>query len=194
MKKILAIFVFALVFCGCVSTKPAVSARQTNAIFLEKKGKNIFVSTSNVSTCGIHLQSKISSLLEQKGYKITAGKNDADIVLQAQVLHCDHKRENNKVIGGLIGAGTALGIAAHNHAGGWAKVGWSTLGAAIGVSMAHLSEDETWDLQVGLKITSKHSASQETTIFAKVSKMALSGTDAAPVLEDQVAQQIAKIL
>ena len=193
MKKILALCAFALIFCGCMTTKPEASTQISNAVFLEEDGKRIFISTSNVSNCGVHLKSNVAGQLEAKGYKITENKEEADIVLQAQVLHCDHKRENNKIATGLLGTGAALGIASHNNAGGWAKVGWSALGAAIGAGAGHLIEDETWDLQVGLKITSKHDAPQQTTIFAKVSKMALSGADAATVLENRVADQIAKI-
>lgn len=93
----------------------------------------------------------------------------------------------------FLGAGTALAISAHNHSSGWAKVGWSLLGVAVGASIAHLSEDETWDLQVAVNITPKGHAGQESTIEAKASKMSLSGDDAALVLEREIAKQIVQM-
>lgn len=192
MKKSLLICTAVLAFSGCMTTTADVSARQSNAVFFEPKGKSVYISTKNTSHCAIHLKSNVASLLEQKGYKITENKEKADITLQAQVLHCDHKRENNKVMGALAGAGVALGISSHNHSGGWAKVGWSALGAAIGGTAAHLIEDETWDLQVDVRISPKGGKAQTTTIFAKASKMNLSGEQAAVILEEEAATQIAK--
>lgn len=80
---------------------------------------------------------------------------------QTQVVFYDYKRENSKVIGGVLGAGIALAIATHNYSSGWGKIGWSVLGAAVGASLAHLSEDETLDLQVAVKITLVADESQE---------------------------------
>lgn len=117
----------------------------------------------------------------------------ACMTTQTQVVFCDYKRENNKVIGGVLGAGIALVIATHNYSSGWGKVGWSALGATVGASLAHLSEDETWDLQVAVKITLVADESQEITIEAKASKMSLNGDDAALVLERQIAKQIGQM-
>lgn len=196
MKKIFLVLALALFFGGCMSVNTQSSVRPSKAVFLDpelvKPGKKVFVSAKNAN-CAYELGSLLSSALSSKGYEIVENSANADIVVQTQVLFCDHKRENNKVIGGVLGAGTALGIAAHNHAGGWAKVGWSALGAAVGASLAHLSEDETWDLQVGLKITPKGHESQETTIEAKASKMSVSGDDAGAILEREVAKQIGQM-
>lgn len=112
---------------------------------------------------------------------------------QTQVVFCDYKRENNKVIGGVLGAEITLVIATYNYSSGWGKVGWSALGVAVVASLAHLSEDETWDLQVAVKITLVADESQEITIEAKASKMSLSGDDAAFVLERQIAKQIGQM-
>lgn len=134
-----------------MTTQMQTEIRPSKAVFLDpefvKPGKKVFVSTKS-SGCAYKLDSLLSSELASKGYEIAENSADVDVVVQTQVLFCDHKRENNKVVGGVFGAGTALAISDHNHAGGWAKVGWSALGAAVGASLAHLSEDETWDLQI----------------------------------------------
>ena len=117
----------------------------------------------------------------------------ACMTTQTQVLFCYYKRENNKVIGGVLGAGIALVIATHNYSSGWGKVGWSALGATVGASLTHLSENETWGLQVAVKITLVADGSQEIIIEVKASKMSLSGDDAALVLERQIAKQIVQM-
>lgn len=196
MKKVFLAFAAVLLFSGCMSVNTQSSVRPTKAVFLDpefvKPGKKVFVEAKSAK-CAYGLGSLIKSELSGKGYNVVADSTEADIRVQTQVLFCDHKRENNKVIGGVLGAGAALGIAAHNHAGGWAKVGWSALGAAVGASLAHLSEDETWDLQVAVKITPKGQNSEESTIEAKASKMSISGDDADAILEREVAKQIGQM-
>ena len=194
MKKTLLVLALALFFSGCMTTQTQTQVHPSKAVFLDptKPGKKVFISAKS-SGCAYELGSLISSELASKGYEIAKNSADADVVVQTQVLFCDHKRENNKVIGGVLGAGAALAISAHNHSSGWGKVGWSALGAAVGASLAHLSEDETWDLQVAVKITPIGHESQEITIEAKASKMSLSGDDAALVLERQIAKQIGQM-
>ncbi|MDY4012184.1 MAG: hypothetical protein SOY61_00590 [Campylobacter sp.] len=63
----------------------------------------------------------------------------------------------------------------------------------MGASLAHLSEDETWYLQVAVKITLVADESPEITIEAQASTMSLSGDDAALVLEIQIAKQIGQM-
>lgn len=196
MKKVFLLLALALLFSGCMTTQMQTSVRPSKAIFLDpelvKPGKKVFISAKS-SGCAYELDSLLSSELASKGYEIAENLADADVVVQTQVLFCDHKRENNKVVGGVFGAGTALAISAHNHSSGWGKVGWSLLGATVGASLAHLSEDETWDLQVAVNITPKGHAGQESTLEAKASKMSLSGDDAALVLEREIAKQIAQM-
>lgn len=197
MKKILVLCASLLVFSGCMTTSVKSDVRPERAVFLDASklggGKKIYLSVKNTSKCGADIASMASGKLASKGYEITHDAAAADFVVQAQVLYCDHKRENNKIGGALLGAGAALGIASHNHAGGWAKVGWSALGAIIGGGLAHLGEDDTWDLQVALHITPKGEQPQDTTIFARASKMNLSGNEASNVLENDIANQIAEI-
>lgn len=197
MKKLLFLLCFCLFFTGCLTTTTQTKVQPSKAIFLDATklgaGKKIWLGLKNETACAADLQSLVTGMLTSKGYEITRDAKEADFTLQAQVLFCDHSRENNKVGAGIIGAGTAAAIASYNHAGGWATVGWAALGALAAGTMAHLSEDDTWDLQVSVRVTPKDDTPQETTIFAKASKMNLSGDEAGRALENQVARQIAQM-
>lgn len=89
-KKLLIGLVCVLLVCGCQTTKSAVNTQVTSYFNIEPPLKNqhyVYVRVQNGSGHDMKLQDKIASTIQQKGYTITRDPQQANYILQANVIH-----------------------------------------------------------------------------------------------------------
>ena len=106
MKTIAVSLLCALALSGCVTTTLQTKATMSQSIFIDpvsKSKQTIFVALRNTSGQEINLESKILQKLQSKGYIVVDDPDKANFILQANVLYCDVKQENNAVGAGVLG-------------------------------------------------------------------------------------------
>ncbi|EAL3900130.1 conjugal transfer protein TraT [Campylobacter upsaliensis] len=122
---------------GCLTTSLQTNSTMSQSIFLDpvaKEKRVVFLNIKNTSSCQIHLEHKLKSSLEAKGYQISDDLENSTYILSTNVLYCDKKQENNTA-GGAIAAGAA--------------------GALLGGLLAKMSEDTIYQMQVDVNIKQK---------------------------------------
>lgn len=89
-KQLLIGLACVLLVCGCQTTKSAVNTQLTSYFNIEPPLKNqryVYVQVQNGSGRDMKLQDKIASTIGQKGYTITTDPQQANYILQANVIH-----------------------------------------------------------------------------------------------------------
>lgn len=89
-KKSWICLFFVLLTCGCQTTKTNVNTQLTsyfNIVPPLKDQRYVYVQVQNGSGHDMKLQDKIASTIGQKGYSITADPQQANYILQANVIH-----------------------------------------------------------------------------------------------------------
>ncbi|MCR2121854.1 complement resistance protein TraT [Campylobacter upsaliensis] len=122
---------------GCLTTSLQTNSTMSQSIFLDSVAKEkrvVFLNIKNTSSCQIHLEHKLKSNLEAKGYQISDDLENSTYILSTNVLYCDKKQENNTA-GGAIAAGA--------------------IGALLGGLLAKVSEDTIYQMQVDVNIKQK---------------------------------------
>ena len=120
---------------GIEHAKLETSAKMSNTIFLNPvtaEQKTIFVQVKNTSEVPMpNLQSKVVTLLSQKGYKIVADPYKAHYWLQGNVLYMGKESKHMTMAGALAGGfgGALVGSA---FGSGYGKLGAVGAGGLIG--------------------------------------------------------------
>ncbi len=144
-----------LAFGGCVTTTMQTKATMSQSIFIDpvaKSKQTIFVAMRNTSGQEIDLESKILHKLQSKGYTIVDDPDNANFILQANVLYCDIKQENNAVGAGVLGGAVGAGVGGYNHHSTTGTVVGGLAGAAAGALLGKLTEDTIFQMQVDINV------------------------------------------
>ncbi|PKT75091.1 complement resistance protein TraT [Helicobacter winghamensis] len=158
MRKLIFGFLSVLVFSGCVTTTLQTKATMSQSVFIEPVNaiqKVIFVSVKNTIGEQINLQQSIEAKLSQKGYKITQNPDEATFILQANILYCDIKQENNAKDAAILGGAAGAGVGVYNHSSATGGVVGGLAGAAVGGLLGKLTEDKIFQMQVDINIRQK---------------------------------------
>ncbi|EAJ2426529.1 conjugal transfer protein TraT [Campylobacter upsaliensis] len=148
---------------GCLTTSLQTNSTMSQSIFLDpvaKEKRVVFLNIKNTSSCQIHLEHKLKSSLEAKGYQISDDLENSTYILSTNVLYCDKKQENNTAGGALAGgalAGGAVGagISAYNSSSAGGAIAAGAAGALLGGLLAKMSEDTIYQMQVDVNIKQK---------------------------------------
>ncbi|EPN3899534.1 complement resistance protein TraT [Campylobacter upsaliensis] len=138
---------------GCLTTSLQTNSTMSQSIFLDpvaKEKRVVFLNIKNTSSCQIHLEHKLKSSLEAKGYQISDDLENSTYILSTNVLYCDKKQENNTA-GGAVGAG----ISAYNSSSAGGAIAAGAAGALLGGLLAKMSEDTIYQMQVDVNIKQK---------------------------------------
>lgn len=130
----------------------------TQSVFMEPVSaaqKIVYVAVRNTSGAQIDLQKSLESKLSQKGYKITQNPDEATFILQANILYCDIKQENNAKDAAVLGAAAGAGVGLYNHSSATGGVVGGLAGAAVGGLLGKLTEDKIFQMQVDINIRQK---------------------------------------
>lgn len=155
MKKIYLALAFMLFLSGCATTSLQTSVKMTNSLFLlpvSQDKKIVFLNIKNTSGKTINIQDPLSESLAQKGYIITTDPAKATYILNANILYCDKKRENNAGTAGSVAGGIGASVGAYNTGSMTSTIGIGLLSAGIGALAGKLTEDVIWQMQVDIKI------------------------------------------
>lgn len=155
MKAIWIPIVCALALSGCVTTNLQTKATMSQSIFIDpvaKSKQTIFVALRNTSGQEINLESKILQKLQSKGYIVVDDPEKANFILQANVLYCDIKQENNAVGAGVLGGAVGAGVGGYNHHSATGTVVGGLAGAAAGAILGKLTEDTIFQMQVDINV------------------------------------------
>ncbi|TLD82904.1 conjugal transfer protein TraT [Helicobacter sp. MIT 11-5569] len=158
MKKLILGIFSVLLFGGCVTTDLQTKATMSQSVFIDPVDitqKVVYVAVRNTSGYNINLQSKIENHLQQKGYRITQNPYDATFILQANILYCDLKQENNAKDAAILGAAAGAGVGAYNHSSATGTVVGGLAGAAVGGLVGKITEDKVFQMQVDINIQQK---------------------------------------
>lgn len=140
---------------GCLTTSLQTNSTMSQSIFLDpvaKEKRVVFLNIKNTSSCQIHLEHKLKSSLEAKGYQISDDLEDSTYILSTNVLYCDKKQENNTAGGALAGGAVGAGISAYNSSSAGGAI---AAGALLGGLLAKVSEDTIYQMQVDVNIKQK---------------------------------------
>ncbi|TLD89268.1 complement resistance protein TraT [Helicobacter sp. MIT 05-5294] len=155
MRTIWIPFLCILALSGCVTTNLETKATMSQSIFIDpvaKSKQTIFVALRNTSGQEIDLESKILRKLQSKGYTIVEDPEVATFILQANVLYCDTKKENNAVGAGVVGGAVGAGVGGYNHHSTTGTVVGGLAGAAAGAILGKLTEDTIFQMQVDINV------------------------------------------
>ena len=134
MKKLILPLLCVFALSGCLTTTMQTKATMSKSVFIDpvaKSEQTIFIAMRNTSGQNINLQPKIIALLQSKGYTIVDDTQKANFILQANVLYCDIKQENNAVGAGVVGGMAGVGVGAYNHNSATGAGGGGLAGAAL---------------------------------------------------------------
>lgn len=140
---------------GCLTTSLQTNSTMSQSIFLDpvaKEKRVVFLNIKNTSSCQIHLEHKLKSSLEAKGYQISDDLENSTYILSTNVLYCDKKQENNTAGGALAGGAVGAGISAYNSSSAGGTI---AAGALLGGLLAKMSEDTIYQMQVDVNIKQK---------------------------------------
>lgn len=155
MKTIWLPLLCILALSGCVTTTMQTKATMSQSIFIDpvaKSKQTIFVALRNTSGQEINLESKILQKLQNKGYIVVDDPELANFILQANVLYCDIKQENNAVGAGVLGGAVGAGVGGYNHNSATGTVVGGLAGAAAGAILGKLTEDTIFQMQVDINV------------------------------------------
>lgn len=153
--RLVEIFGVLILFSGCLTQTLQTKSTMAQSLFVEPVSpakKVVFIAVRNTSGHTVNLQPKLESQLMQKGYTITQNPEEATFILQANILHCDIKQENNATDSAILGAGAGAGVGAYNHSSATATVIGGLAGAAVGGLLGKLTEDTIFQMQVDINI------------------------------------------
>lgn len=143
---------------GCLTTSLQTNSTMSQSIFLDpvaKEKRVVFLNIKNTSSCQIHLEHKLKSSLEAKGYQISDDLENSTYILSTNVLYCDKKQENNTAGGALAGGAVGVGISAYNSSSAGGAIAAGAAGALLGGLLAKMSEDTIYQMQVDVNIKQK---------------------------------------
>lgn len=143
---------------GCLTTSLQTNSTMSQSIFLDpvaKEKRVVFLNIKNTSSCQIHLEHKLKSNLEAKGYQISDDLENSTYILSTNVLYCDKKQENNTAGGALAGGAVGAGISAYNSSSVSGAIAAGAIGALLGGLLAKVSEDTIYQMQVDVNIKQK---------------------------------------
>lgn len=143
---------------GCLTTSLQTNSTMSQSIFLDpvaKEKRVVFLNIKNTSSCQIHLEHKLKSSLEAKGYQISDDLENSTYILSTNVLYCDKKQENNTAGGALAGGAVGAGISAYNSSSAGGAIAAGAAGALLGGLLAKVSEDTIYQMQVDVNIKQK---------------------------------------
>lgn len=143
---------------GCLTTSLQTNSTMSQSIFLDpvaKEKRVVFLNIKNTSSCQIHLEHKLKSNLEAKGYQISDDLENSTYILNTNVLYCDKKQENNTAGGALAGGAVGAGISAYNSSSVSGAIAAGAIGALLGGLLAKVSEDTIYQMQVDVNIKQK---------------------------------------
>ncbi|SFV87599.1 IncF plasmid conjugative transfer surface exclusion protein TraT [hydrothermal vent metagenome] len=140
MRRIMGLMVMLLVIMGLTSCAATTMIKKANldtqtkmsaTIFLEpvaQKNKVIFVNIRNTSDKELNIEAKIKAALAGRGYSLTQDPDQAQFMLQANILKVgksDARESANALDGGFGGAllGGAMGGSSYNATKNAALVG-----------------------------------------------------------------------
>lgn len=196
--KLFFLVIFAISFSGCATMEMQKQAKTTKPIFLDKsiiKNSTIYLQVNNIEQGGgdnINLQEKLSTLLEQKGYKLVNESKDSDIKLFVDVLFVNNIKEA-LALKATLGYGTAGTIV--TYAG--TRSGSDALGVGLAMALGSAVvgkalEDETYRGIFAVKIEDS-TKEYSTKIFTEVVKVNLEKKEAFLELEGLSSNKIASI-
>lgn len=157
-KMILTSVLAMSLLSGCLTTSLQTNSTMSQSIFLDpvaKEKRVVFLNIKNTSSCQIHLEHKLKSNLEAKGYQISDDLENSTYILSTNVLYCDKKQENNTAGGALAGGAVGVGISAYNSSSVGGAIAAGAIGALLGGLLAKVSEDTIYQMQVDVNIKQK---------------------------------------
>lgn len=143
---------------GCLTTSLQTNSTMSQSIFLDpvaKEKRVVFLNIKNTSSCQIHLEHKLKSSLEAKGYQISDDLENSTYILSTNVLYCDKKQENNTAGAALTGGAVGAGISAYNSSSAGGAIAAGAAGALLGGLLAKMSKDTIYQMQVDVNIKQK---------------------------------------
>lgn len=156
----------ALNILGCAAVHTSVKKRNldvqtklSETIFLEPVAPNkriIFIDIRNTSDKDLNVAQGIKDRIQSRGYTITDNPDDANYMLQANILKvgkADLRSSNSALQAGFGGAlaGAALGASVSNYDRG-SVAGAGLLGAAVGVVGDALVDDVLYEMITDIQI------------------------------------------
>ena len=110
--RLVGIFSILILLSGCLTQTLQTKSTMAQSLFVDPVSpakRVVFIAVRNTSGHVVNLQSKLESQLMQKGYSITQDPEEATFIIQANILHCDIKQENNAADAAIVGAGAGAG-------------------------------------------------------------------------------------
>ena len=155
---LLTLSILSLTACGAIKTSVEksgldVQTRASESIFLEPVGPDkrvVFVSVRNTSDRDLDIKPRILARLQQSGYRITDDPDEAQFMLQANVLKVGKTNEDERdsfIEAGFTGAALG-GLAASDSRSTEGKV----LGAIAGVVVDAMVKDVLYTMVTDIQL------------------------------------------
>lgn len=148
----------ALAGCGALKTSVEksdldVQTRATESIFLEPVGPDkriVFVSVRNTSDKDLDIKSRIVERLERSGYRVTSDPDQAQYMLQANVLKVG--KSNRDESDSFVEAGFSGGALGGLLAGDSNRTEGQVVGAIAGVIIDAMVKDTLYTMVTDLQV------------------------------------------
>ncbi|WP_337841633.1 complement resistance protein TraT [Rheinheimera sp.] len=163
-----ALVVGALALSGCSATHTAISKRNldvqtkmSDTIFLDPVAddkRTVFVQVRNTSDKqGLSLEPAIIEAVQSKGYRVVRDPEQANFLLQANVLQAGQTdlRAQNEAFGGGFGGALVGGAIGNQFGSGSGRAAATVGGALIGLAADALVKDVHYSIITDLQISER---------------------------------------
>lgn len=179
---IAAVLSLMLALSGCAATSTAIAKREldvqtkmTDTVFLEPvspERRTLFLQVRNTSDKpDFIVEPAIRSRVEAAGYRIVDDPDQAQYMLQANVLQAGRSSETaadaageggfgSAVSGAAVGAGTGLILGKAGGSDVGLTIGGAILGAAIGTAVDAYVQDVTYSVITDIRVSERASGGQ----------------------------------
>lgn len=200
MSKLPVILAIFLLLGSCV--REVREVKSSKSIFLRTpRGATVYVDIRNTGQpVYFPLESKVKSILQNKGYEITPKANDADIIFRANIRYSGLAKDVNTgagaatgaLTGGLGGMAVAHNTGSQNYAAGAAA--GVVVGALVGYAIEEAIAKSTFVSIIDVLIEEKNNPFPHTTSYvATLREQGLEMQQAVDLMVDQIAAQVANI-
>jgi uncharacterized protein YcfJ len=165
---IAALAVGALMLSGCSATHTAISKRNlevqtkmSDTIFLDPVAddkRTVFVQVRNTSDQqGLSIEPQIIEAVQSKGYRVVRDPEQANFLLQANVLQAGQTdlRSQNELLGSGFGGALVGGAIGNQFGSGSGRAGATVAGALIGLAADAMVKDVHYSIITDLQISER---------------------------------------
>ncbi|GJL61682.1 MAG: conjugal transfer protein TraT [Nitrospirales bacterium] len=174
LRPLIILFLTVPMFTACsghFTLSTQTTLKTSKSVFLKPSSqKTVLVETTNTSDNPNVQFSRLSSILEAKGYQVVTDAEEAQFLLQVNVVYCDEQKPGTTadtlVAGGFGGTlGATAGTAAALSGSSFSTIPiLGAAGAVGGVGISKITEDTVYVCATDVQVTEKTKEVVEQTI------------------------------